>query len=541
MQLSIQGVKNIKRCEVKLSDRITIIAGKTGAGKTAIAQILGCLYTGETLPPALGLKKNTAAMMLNAPMASASLVHPSAGTVSITWPQCKAHNATLKCSLYAAGLAKPTSIPAKELAKLLGIMPTKEDLTAQLQHVNAPIDEVWAMVESKGWDDAHGRATNKGRELKGAWEHTTGDNYGKDKVLSWMPQCWTGRPVEELTDELAKAKQFLEAAVRTDAISDSQRAELTKLAAEQPDALGKMVEFEKNMLETQGLIDEAFKALEKLPRVQDVQHQYDCWNCGKAGVLNDGKFVEPTKKPSQKEWKASMDKLDKQKAVIKELETKREEATNSFRTQQQLVNQCNHAARRLEVLSEDKPKADIEALKEEVSLVERQIAAHHRKIEADTLANECGMNTYLAAVLSPDGLRKDKLTENLTPFNELLEIISENGGWKKVALDATYLTTTFDGRPYGLLSEGEQFLVNFTFQVALAKLDGSQIVIVDSAEPLDADCWNGIVAVLDSIPLPSVLTMTESRRAIVPDLEEKGLGFTYWVNAGVVESLKVPA
>ena len=96
------------------------------------------------------------------------------------------------------------------------------------------------------------------------------------------------------------------------------------------------------------------------------------------------------------------------------------------------------------------------------------------------------------------------------------------------------------GLPYPLLSKSEQYRVRAVFQVAMAIIDGSDLVVLDEADILDGPTRSGLFKMLDAATqegLAALVCMTLSRRDQAPDLAAIGLGRSYWLEAGVAEPI----
>ena len=112
--------------------------------------------------------------------------------------------------------------------------------------------------------------------------------------------------------------------------------------------------------------------------------------------------------------------------------------------------------------------------------------------------------------------------------------------WKDVAVDPA-MTLTYGGRPYALLSTSEQYRVRAVLAVAMARLDGSDLVVIDAADVLDGETRSGLFAMLEEAELAALVCMTLTRRGQCPDLAELGLGCSYWIEAGVCDALRTTA
>ena len=99
------------------------------------------------------------------------------------------------------------------------------------------------------------------------------------------------------------------------------------------------------------------------------------------------------------------------------------------------------------------------------------------------------------------------------------------------------MTITYGGRHYSLCSTSEQYRCRAVLAVAMAKLDGSDLVALDAADVLDAEQRSGLFELLEEAGLPALVCMTLARREQLPELAALGLGASYWIQDGVAEPL----
>jgi hypothetical protein len=143
-------------------------------------------------------------------------------------------------------------------------------------------------------------------------------------------------------------------------------------------------------------------------------------------------------------------------------------------------------------------------------------------------------------VLDPNGLRKNVLAERLTPFNETLAEVCDMGGWPPILLNEWMEIRGFGDFPYAGLSRAQKYIVNATMQIALTSIDKSKVIILDDFEVLDSELASGLMHVLASIPIRSVIGCKFSSVSQVPYLG--GNAITYWCEAGKALKLEtVPA
>jgi hypothetical protein len=147
----------------------------------------------------------------------------------------------------------------------------------------------------------------------------------------------------------------------------------------------------------------------------------------------------------------------------------------------------------------------------------------------------------IATALSDTGVRKTKLERVLSMFaDSWLAPLCDGAKWARVEIGPD-LTPTYGGRAWPLLSESERYRVEVILRIAIAKLDGSSLVIIDRADVLDQGNRNGLLGMLSRLEdLPAVVCMT-ARREAVPDLSALGKGASYWIEGGTAAPITAQA
>ena len=183
---------------------------------------------------------------------------------------------------------------------------------------------------------------------------------------------------------------------------------------------------------------------------------------------------------------------------------------------------------------------------EGVRMAEQRLAVWKTKTEADRIAGACQLNLEIVAALANTGVRKAKLEGKVGEFNARLKELCKLAGWKTVELDAEELKTSYNGWQYRFASTGEQYRIRAILQVAMAQMDGSDLLIFDEAGVLDGGGSRldgtksgraGLFQLLREIEIPAVVLMTEKGREAVPDIARLDMGRSYWLEAGTLESL----
>jgi DNA repair exonuclease SbcCD ATPase subunit len=553
MDLKLENFRGVTNGALKISDKITRIAGPVGSGKTSTIQTLQALVAGETVPVD-GLKKKDGHLLIKkgTKSAKASLTWAE-GTTEVKWNASgiKQTGPEFKCSKYAAGLVLPVNIPTKEFTELLGILPTKEEFDKAMEDMEAlelPTEAIWEATQKNGWDGALSNAQNKRKALWGEWTKLAGEPYGSDKGRNFSPPHWVDSPLTDLEVSQKTAQRLYEHSIKAQALDEKAKQDMKDLAAHSATGDGsaakKVDELNQQLTAISAEIAQTEKLFQEVPKILNSQKAYECWHCGKLGVLDNEKMIQPPDATSEEDATAIRLKLQELEGLSKQLKAKQYELNLSIRDARAYSDKCEDAQRKLAQVSLDtEPPAMTPAqAKEELELCGKRIAAHHAKIELAEIDMAIRANDVICSILSPEGLRKQVLSAKLAAFNDLLSVICDIAEWPLVSVDED-LQIRFlkpgeaESLPYVLLSEGQKYAANVVLQVAFTKLDGSQILIFDEAQSLDANLLPGFVAILGNIPIPAVVGFMYSRKNLVPDMGD--LGVTYWCEAENITLLEI--
>lgn len=185
---------------------------------------------------------------------------------------------------------------------------------------------------------------------------------------------------------------------------------------------------------------------------------------------------------------------------------------------------------------------DIDAARAELSRAEKRLAEFRAKVEADDIHQKIESNDVILGLLAGDGLRARKLACVLDVFvNQQLKALTDAAGWpERIGLDAD-MALSLDGRPYVLLSKSEKYRVRVVLQIAMACLEGADLIVIDEADVLDGPTRGGLFSMLDQASVPALVCMTLSRPDQLPDLAAAELGASYWLDAGASAPLRPEA
>lgn len=101
-------------------------------------------------------------------------------------------------------------------------------------------------------------------------------------------------------------------------------------------------------------------------------------------------------------------------------------------------------------------------------------AQHHADVVAWSL---------IAEALAPTGIPAEILAGALDPFNELLAAQAAVATWQAVVITPE-IDITYGGRLYGLLSESEKWRADTLLAIAIARLSGIRLVLLDRFDVL---------------------------------------------------------
>lgn len=548
----IRNFRGCIRADVECSP-IAIVGGRNGAGKTSIAQGVGAVLTGQALP-LLGLARGSAGVLVRTGASGASVtVKTESGTARIDWPAAQpvSEGEPPTASPYAAGLASVATMPPTErvrvLSEYLKSDPTREDLRAALERTPGlaeHTDAIWQLIQAKGWDGAHSIRKEKGAEFKGAWRQVTGINYGSRVAASWRPDLAEETLSEaELAELVEQADRERNRAVAAAAVSSAERERLTGEAARLDAAQANLERAEAEVTRVQAELAAARDQRAALPTGEQPVTM-PCPHCKGALVLRRVSLVETRLEPAGPV--IAGDELRTQRRAIAELDGQLERRAGDLIAAQRYadtvraaVNSATTARQRLadmpQVPSAEAP--DLEAARTALTRAERRLTLFRQKSEADALYSRIAGNEVVLELLAPDGLRAKKLTEALDVFNKaVLGELAASAGWRPVTV-APDLSVSYAGRPYVLCATSEQYRARAVLQLAMARLDGSQMVVLDAADVLDGPTRSGLFGMLEAAGLPALVAMTLSRREQLPNLATAGLGASYWIEAGIAEAL----
>lgn len=549
LSISVRDFRGCDRATIEVSP-IALVAGLNGAGKSSILRAAASAVSGRVLPPGI-LKKDAAALVRAGMSSGAVTVKGEGGTCRASWPAADAAidgPQPPSATPIAAGLDSVLSMDdktrARTLVEYMKADPSRDDLFDALRDADLPADklaEAWKQVEVHGWDGAAEQYKLDGSAAKREWERLTGEKYGSAKAALWAPPGYSGdldADTEALAAAVDDARATHEHAVRAEAASGERLVVLAEQSAALPGLELQWAEAQTDADKARSAVHDAETALRSLPDVPKASDTIPCPCCGESvAVQRNGAGYILVKPESLDELEASKrlaDIADAQEAVNTSAAAllAATDRVNAIKASLRAAEQAKAEHERLSALAGAATIMTAADAHAALDRAESRLQGAAVKAKADSLHAEITTLAALVKALSPEGVRKRKLAQAVEAFNPaILSPLCDTAGWKPVALTEA-LGVTYGGRPYTLLSDSEQYRVRVTLQIAMARLDGSALVIIDGADILDPAGRNGLFALLAETGLPALVGMTVASMAKAPDLAAHGLGRTHWIEAG---------
>ncbi len=577
MQLKISNYRGISTADITINS-IALVAGPNEAGKTSTAQALAAVLTGDPVP-IVGVKKNQAGVLVRSGTASgmAELTGPK-GSTKVTWPTGKVSSEGIApfASIYAAGMQSIVTMKdddrVKVLTEYLKAAPTRADLDVNMKDLeltSVALEAIWDRIQKLGWDGTLKHYETPGATFKGQWMEVTGEQYGSKKAESWLPPEWeygldTGSE-ENLSALVTDARDSLEAAIKTDAVDDSKRADLQVLADLLPERqkavdAAKLLKVEPALYaqldEANGFIksisdkrDVMLSEMKTLPQATQTSGM-PCPHC--STVLQvAGDHLETAIVLTEDVLAArqtAIDELASKLVSVNDAIGKHMTSVASMQSRIKEIEKANEqtVADALRLMQEsatavkeiEKPvtapsAVSIDDCRNTLATAENKLKAFKAKTRADRIHESVCTMEALIVKIAPDGIRWDVLVKSLNKFNNGMAIYTTAANWKPVVLESD-LMPTYGGTPYLLLSESAKFRVRVVLQLAMAKLDHSDVVIIDAADILDKGGRSGLIKAVHASGLAAMVCMTMDDVAQMPNLKNAGIGASYWIGDGGV-------
>lgn len=554
MHLSIRNYVGIITAEIDIKG-VTALYGKNNQGKSSTLNALTAALTGIPLPKEV-TKANAGVMITDGAEAGMILLTGDTedDTATIRYPKAtvdlkgRAPFATQMACGQTSLVDMDAATRAQTLIDLLKARPTIEELALgmELDVDSEPVKAVWKRIEDSDWDSAHRFYVERGTKLKGAWKEITGGNYGTAKAPAWLPDGWTPdldlTEVPALEKALVVARSLNDGAVATRAIGAAERVRREQSAGNLDNLISQADAANAEILRLEAAHDDA--RIKRASLVDPGHMGHTCPHCSKhirvdrdaAGEVLLTKVETGSYSPDEVKAmrKAIASASGAESAIAGNLGT----ARRNFAALEAAVLAARADKEWLEANPADAVEdnsAQIAEIQKTITQAENRLAMRQIRDKALARHHEIIANQDLIELLAPTGLRQKKLGAVLSVVNSQLESASTAMKWPVVSIDAD-LNVLYGKRPYGqLLAASERWRVRAVLQLILAKLDRSQVVILDGADILMDGHRSALFVYLADYGLPSVVGVSVPGPSKAWDLEDLGYGIAYWIQAGVAQ------
>ena len=410
---------------------------------------------------------------------------------------------------------------------------------------------VMKSVQDRGWDKTEAIYSDRSRIAQRSWCDVTGrTRYGVSVAADWLPDGWLadydGKTVLETEGDVAAARDALAllhraqavAEVKEELISEQQQHE-AKTAWDALPALQVKVEDAEEISNANYVLYNDAKALEDDLReiLQDRGLQLKgvqprlapqteaCPNCAAHLMVQDGSIVpfdlgafnkdEATRAAARATLATSITKAGAELNVLSKKTMACKEADTTA------ASDCKSLMRDLEDLSvkavvkgevidvvEQMRRDEEKRLREEENsraLAEAEQDLHDKqavvKVVADALKARDLHDTItrykiISGAIGISGVRNKLLTDGLGELNAGLAHLSKVSGWPMTAVDAkgvVMIEGTHMTLPSVMCSESEKWRAQAMIQLTVGVMSDSRIVMIDRADMLDKDGWDGLV------------------------------------------------
>lgn len=555
MQITISNYRGCIAASIKGAP-ILIVGGKNGNGKSSLLEGVALAVTGWGLPQGVRdggelLYQNDEGMRAAKGMVSVFL---ESGTRHATYPNGKiAEDGKMTVSPIAAGLAKLPWMKPAEIARAIGPFvnsePTIEDVLKAFKEKGLTAETagaVWKKIEAEGWDKTVKQAQERGAALKAQWQAITGQRWGTAIGDSWRPEGWDDALLsDETTDEDVTAlKEALEAAQKAASFSEGVMATLKEDVAAL-DARKKAAS--EAQAAEQTALDELHAAEKHRNGLQNPDEgglEMPCPECGAFLMLlrKDKATVELKAADPHKTGEAALKKMRLAIAAADgDLANKRTAYTNAkaaaLAAASTLQQSRDAVAKFNEANEATGDGGNVEEAQAAYTAARDRVAKRQAHKDAQSRHTMIVGNAIIQDLIAPEGLRAAALKRGLSAFNtDHLAPLCDAAGWPHVSI-ADDLSIVYGTRAYRWLSGSQKWIVNAILQIAVARADGSQMVILDGADICDAGNRNKLFKLLTQIGIEALVGMTFNKPEQLPPLASSDLGERFWMREGKSEEI----
>lgn len=576
--IAITNMLGISAANIAVTKPALMLAGANGAGKSSIAEAIKHALVAEC--DRVALKKEFNKLLHNGADAGHAIIGTSLGDYAVLLPEGKQTGAEglpfgLEFCLNPARFAALTAAEKRAfLFKLMGVKVTTQAIVAKLAGRGVAATDIDAISPhlASGFEAAHKEAQSKARDAKAAWRAITGETYGAVKAATWEAPAVV---VEE--DAINKVRAAIEAL-------DGEIEAINGSLGALNEQLKNIDQANANMHKREERLDALREHAGKFARIQDklnrdtkelteweakvkqteeaaIGQQYNepltCPHCS-------GMVVVSAHEHALEMYEGGTKPDAEAAAKLPEYTKARDLLRSAVANGQRDLAAAENAARNLAELEKEPVQAveSADAINAKITEAKETLAAakDYRKTLAADLANyeqtqrqanEASAKTasakahhddvvawdLMADQLAPGGIPAELLSEALEPFNAVMDGYDWIAEWPTVEIDEN-MELWVGGRPYVLRSESERWRADTLLALAIAKISGAKVVVLDRFDVLDLQGRADALYLLDElaeigdVETAIVLGTLKALPAHLPENVQAA-----WVEAGSVKTL----
>ncbi|HDY89071.1 MAG TPA: hypothetical protein ENH82_13275 [bacterium] len=528
---------------------ISLIGGLVGAGKTSLLQAMAAVLTGEIVSGNLVTKKTIKKLIHRGEREAMIEVENSDSKVTAIYPACTLSSegkTPPKASGIAVGLDNLLKMKTKDrqeyFAEFLKSSPTMDQLSDAIGKIltSEQKTKLAQNIQGLGWDAVHLNMRDSGARKKGGWENITGENYGSKKAENWMPEGWTAdlmkATVESLEKEIQAANEWVEAAIKDQAISQSEMERLTILADDEDN----LAEIRHKLSDRSTELGGDLNRLELKSGGINVSKPYFCPNCDiPLGINKSGDIVAVNKNITKLEYEKQLKeqtKLEKDKLKIQKQLTDIRKKYDANETKFQAAQRAVKMLNKITSQSPESETADIDDVKNRLVIAQHRLKMFNQKSEAYEIHKSILKLASVVKFLAPDGLRLTVLNTALDEANNKIRELCVIADYPIISIDPD-MDILYDGSSHLEASTGEQFRIKTVLQFFISQIEEPALIMVDVNVPLDSESNNGIINLAHYINIPVLIAMTIKNRESLPPIHSIDGGRVYWMDDGNLEKI----
>lgn len=522
--------------------KVTLITGKNSTGKTGIATTLAALASGEANPLKLASHSVKAYIQDEKKTGEASLTYSKYGNEPVvTWsPPNMTINRYIEMEQpHTVGLIDFVSPKnGNDRAQMWLDFFLPQDPTTVLTGLKVQENykkRLVDMILDKGWNMTLQIMDDLRLAQKRLWQDLTGKpRWGMKAAQTWLPEGWLPELEtanrEKLAEEVVEVRRILEEYTIQDAVEQSAIDDAVSLREENEgkitSALSEAEEDLASLLEQKRVRQVEAEEI-KSSKVRAEQLKQDemtfinqtaplfCPHCTKGIVLRDN-FLEEWEAPTPEREREAQDKilaieqeseeLEKlfnlaaatYKNIVQRIADRRDEIGRLKGQLSQLLADTNLAEKKARpAIGSESVRSD---MIQQVQDAEARLRAFDTYHKARTINESITDYDVICSALGPTGIRTQMMEARMRGIKRILKNLDEISGWAPTTILPDY-SIHVSGRPVQLCAENERWKAQALMQIACALLLKSRWLVLDAADRLKDESWEGLVEILSRLAI----------------------------------------